>query len=164
MNDLKAIFELDFKSLILAMATIIIGFNVFKKALIEAFGWMGIETKWMRDKREQKEDLEDLKGHNVEQDGKIDKLMEGLTRIEVSVDNLSRIVGNMQKRNDENEAARIKDRVAQAYRYYHGVGKITKMEKEALEENIRAYSQYSDNSFIHSVVEKELPTWTIVDE
>lgn len=66
MNDLKAIFELDFKSLILAIATIIIGFNVFKKALMEFFGWMGIETKWMRDRREQKEDLEELKGHTKE--------------------------------------------------------------------------------------------------
>lgn len=80
------------------------------------------------------------------------------------INDLSEQVNVMQKRNDENEAARIKDRVAQAYRYYHSAGRLTKMEKEALEENIRAYSQYSSNSFIHSVVEKELPTWEIIDE
>jgi len=66
MNDIKAIFEIDFKSLILALAAILIGFSVLKKAAVEVFGWMGIETKWMRYKREQKEDLESLKGHNTE--------------------------------------------------------------------------------------------------
>lgn len=95
MNDLKAIFELDFKSLILAIATIIIGFNVFKKALMEFFGWMGIETKWMRDRREQKEDLEELKGHTKEQDDRIGMLAEGIMRLENSVNEISASVKAM---------------------------------------------------------------------
>jgi len=52
MNDIKAILEIDFKSLILALAAILIGFSVLKKAIVEVFGWMGIETKWVREKRE----------------------------------------------------------------------------------------------------------------
>ena len=73
-------------------------------------------------------------------------------------------MGEIQKRNDENEAAVLKDRIAQMYRYIYKKGSMTSMEKESLEDLIKAYSRYSDNSFVHSVVEKFAATCPIVDE
>lgn len=165
MNDLKAIFELDFKSLILAIATIIIGFNVFKKALMEFFGWMGIETKWMRDRREQKEDLEELKGHTKEQDDKIGMLADGIMRLENSVNEISASVKAMQAKSDERERNRLRDRIGQSYRYYNEKGCWNRMEKEAFDGLVASYESVGGtNGFVH---EKAIPasmTWTIIDE
>ena len=63
-----------------------------------------------------------------------------------------------------NEAARLKDRISQGYRYFSQKKQWSSMEKESMEEMIRAYSQYSNNSFVHSVVERDIPTWTVIDE
>lgn len=164
MNELKAIFELDFKSLILAIATILIGFNVFKKAITEFFGWMGIETKWMRDKREEKEDLDALKEHSIEQDGKIEVLVNGMNELKDSVKCITDKIDIMQQREDQNAAARLKDRISESYRDYHKAWKITAREKEALKDLIDAYTKYSENSFVHSLVEVEMEQWDIVPE
>jgi len=43
-----------------------IGFVALKKIGIEFLGWLGIETKFMRSRREQKEDIEYLKKNNAE--------------------------------------------------------------------------------------------------
>jgi len=41
---------------------------------------------------------------------------------------------------------------------------ISSMDKEALKDLIDAYSQFSENSFVHSVVEKEMETWEVTDD
>ena len=165
MNDLKAIFELDFKSLILAIATIIIGFNVFKKALMEFFGWMGIETKWMRDRREQKEDLEELKGHTKEQDDKIGMLMNGIQRLEISVEKISNQVEEIKAAEMETRRNTLRDRIGQSYRYYSQKKQWNAMEKEAFDGLIKSYEQAGGvNGLVHSKIIPETIEWTIIDE
>ena len=73
-------------------------------------------------------------------------------------------MGEIQKRNDENEAAVLKDRIAQMYRYINKKGSITSMEKESIEDLIKAYSRYSSNSFVHSVIEPALYNLPVIDE
>ena len=164
MQDISRLLEMDWKNGVLFLAAIII-VAVF---VIQKFDWIverfGLQSKRQIAEAKQDKDINELKDHAKKTDQNIDKLLHSIEELKQSVNEVSAQVGVMQKRDDANEAARIKDRVAQAYRYYHASGKITRMEKEALEENIRAYSQYSDNSFIHSVVEKELPTWEVVDD
>ena len=164
MNDIENLLGMDWRNGILFIAAVVI-VAVF---IIQKFDWIverfGIQSKRQLAEQKQDRDINDLKSHAEKSDENFDKVFNSINNLKDSINTLSQQVNDMQSRTAENEAARIKDRVAQAYRYYHSVGKITKMEKEALEENIKAYSQYSDNSFIHSVVEKELPTWIVVDE
>lgn len=57
--------------------------------------------------------------------------------------------------------AEMKDKIAERYRRYHAKGEINDMEYEALEDLIEEYeSAGGENSFVHSVVQKEMPTWT----
>ena len=164
MNDIKAIFEIDFKSLILALAAILIGFSVLKKAIVEVFGWMGIETKWMREKREQKEDLESLKGHNTEQDEKIGLLVDGVSRLEESVNAISESVQAMQKRSDEQERNMLRDRIGQSYRYYQERGYWNRMEKEAFEGLVASYESVGGkNGYVHEKCVPASLEWKIVD-
>lgn len=164
MGDLIKFLEFDWRSGLLFVA----GLMIVSVFMIQKWDWIierfGLTSKRQLAEDKQNADIKELKDHAKKTDENIDKLFDCMQELKGAISGVSSQVQVMQKRSDENEAARIKDRVAQAYRYYHATGKITVMEKEALEENIKAYSQYSDNSFIHSVVEKELPTWDIVDE
>lgn len=69
-----------------------------------------------------------------------------------------------EEKHDARIRAELKDKIGSLYRIYHARGKITTMEFEALEELIRAYENSNGhNSFIHSIVEKEMYTWEIME-
>lgn len=92
-----------------------------------------------------------------------------------SIHEISEKIDNMKKDTDErftlseekqNKRVQsdIKERIAQSYRRYSASGQITKMELEALEDLIITYEFYKGtNSFVHSVVQKEMYTWEIVE-
>ena len=72
------------------------------------------------------------------------------------------------KENDEKqnkcEQAKLKDKIGQSYRYYHDIKKINDIELETLEGLIQTYEDYGGtNSFVHSLVQKEMYTWEHVD-
>lgn len=164
MKDFVEVLNLDWRNGLLVIA----GLIIVATFLIQKTDWiierLGLTSKRQLAEDKQNKDIQELREHAKRSDENFAKICSSIDDLKNSIKDVSSQVEKMQKRNDENEAARIKDRVAQAYRYYHAQGRITRMEKEALEENIKAYSQYSDNSFIHSVVERELPTWEVVDE
>lgn len=65
-----------------------------------------------------------------------------------------------EQKNNKRIRAELKDKISQSYRYYHSSGKINDMELEALEDLIEEYeSADGQNSFVHSVVQKEMYTW-----
>ena len=92
-----------------------------------------------------------------------------------SIDILSKKIDEMQrntdkrfeeseKKNNKRVRAELKDKISQSYRYYHSLGKINDMELEALEDLIEEYeSADGENSFVHSVVQKEMYTWEKVE-
>ena len=81
----------------------------------------------------------------------------------------------MQKQTDERFAqseaktnkrvqSDIKERIAQSYRRYDKAKKISHMELEALEDLIDTYESFGGkNSFVHSVVQKEMYTWELTE-
>lgn len=69
-----------------------------------------------------------------------------------------------ERKNNKRIRAELKDKISQSYRYYHSLGKINDMELEALEDLIEEYeSVEGKNSFVHSVVQKEMYTWEKVE-
>ena len=69
-----------------------------------------------------------------------------------------------EQKNNKRIRAELKDKISQSYRYYHSLGKINDMELEALEDLIEEYeSADGENSFVHSVVQKEMYTWEKAD-
>ena len=69
-----------------------------------------------------------------------------------------------EEKQDSRVRAELKDKIGSLYRVYHAKNRITPMEFEALEDLIRAYeSAHGTNSFVHTIVEKEMYTWEIVE-
>lgn len=88
-----------------------------------------------------------------------------------SISSISQKIDDMQKnteqrfyeseqKNNKRIRAELKDKISQSYRYYHSSGRINDMELEALEDLIEEYeSADGKNSFVHTVVQKEMYTW-----
>ena len=164
MNDIVNLLGMDWRSGLLFVAALIIVFIW----IIDKWNWIvtqfGLQTKSSRRETKQDEDIAELKEHAKKTDENFEKILSSVDGLQQSIKEVSDQVKVLQDKNDMNEAARLKDRISQGYRYYSERGKWTKMEKEAMEEMIKAYSQYSQNSFVHSIVERDLPLWTVVDD
>lgn len=164
MGEIQQLLEFDFREGFLFVAALII-VAVF---LIQKFDWiierLGIKSKRQIAEEKQDSDIKVLKNHAEKTDANIDKILTGMTTLQESIQGVSNQVKILQEKNDLNEAARLKDRIAEAYRYWHERGEWTARDKESMEDMIKAYSQYSKNSFVHSVVEKEMPQWKIIDD
>lgn len=97
------------------------------------------------------------------------KLSESLSSISKKIDDMQhntneRFMESEQK-NNKRIRAELKDKISQSYRYYHSLGKINDMELEALEDLIEEYeSADGKNSFVHSVVQKEMYTWEKISQ
>lgn len=115
--------------------------------------------------------------HDREQSFTIQKdLTDAQNKLSKSLDDISRKIDRMQhntderfmeseRKNNKRIRAELKDKISQSYRYYHSLGKINDMELEALEDLIEEYeSAEGQNSFVHSVVQKEMYTWEKVSQ
>ena len=110
---------------------------------------------------------------NEKKDEQIKTLLSAQAKISNNVQAISDKIDAMQRSTDERFASSeekqnkrvqsdIKERIAQSYRRYDKLKKITHMELEALEDLIKTYENHGgDNSFIHSVVQKEMYTWEV---
>lgn len=96
------------------------------------------------------------------------KLSESLSIISKKIDDMQRNTDERfiesERKNNKRIRAELKDKISQSYRYYHSLGKINDMELEALEDLIEEYEEADGkNSFVHSVVQKEMYTWEKID-
>lgn len=92
----------------------------------------------------------------------INSLEKKLTEMQDSTD--KRFKENEEKENRRVQAE-LKDKIGQSYRYYHEVKKINDIEMETLEGLIKTYEDYGGkNSFVHSLVQKEMYTWEHIDK
>lgn len=122
--------------------------------------------------KKHKQDMNDIYNDNIKYR---DQSREIKADLKNTIENISNKLDDMQKRTDkrflENEEkenkrvqAEIKDKIAQSYRHYSSVNQISDMELEALEGLIETYESYGGkNSFIHSIVQKEMYTWEKVN-
>ena len=213
MDNLTAVFEIDFKSVVIGVFTVVMAFVFIYELGKKILNILGIEFKAQRAKREDHEkllqnisDIANLSKHHEEDAARIQKqfddfmlemrneiisfnnnrvhdraqsfqiqkeLTDAQVSISNSVDNIFNKITELRQEtnerfnaNEEKENKRvqadIKDRIAQYYRHYNSVKRISSMELEALEELITSYELHGgDNSFIHSVVQKEMYTWEV---
>lgn len=115
-----------------------------------------------------KHDMDDMYNDNIKYRDRSREIKSDITN---RIENISNKLDAMQMQTDqrflENEEkenkrvqAEIKDKIAQSYRHYDSVKRISEMELEALEGLIETYESYGGkNSFIHSIVQKEMYTW-----
>lgn len=224
MDDIKALLEINWGYVFIALCSALLGFKlIWTAAHWFLFDVLGIETKRMKQRREDHElliktsqnlialqekhdkDTDTSNKHDNELDEKLTTFMTEVkyeiknlvndriydsecsreyraefngvqNKIFESLNEMSTKIDDMQKSTDERFEAseekqnkrvqsEIKERIAQSYRRYNLSKKITKMELEALEDSINTYEEHGgDNSFIHSVVQKEMYSWEVIDK
>ena len=65
---------------------------------------------------------------------------------------LSGQVEEMQRRNDDAERSKLKDRIAQSFRYHKSKGHWSSMDREAFNDLVKSYEMAGgENSFVHTV-------------
>ena len=190
MNYIEPLFQIDVKSLILWIFVILIAFQFSVKLCQWFIDFLGIETKAMRHKREEHEllmttseqlkklseqhsnDMKQMYDDNYKHYQQSCDIRENLSNriIEMSekLDEMKQTTDMRFEKNEKRENKRVqaelKDRISESYRYYHPRKQINIMEIEALEDLIKAYESYGgENSFVHSVVQKEMYTWELIE-
>ena len=103
------------------------------------------------------ESLTDIHNSQKETNASITALSEQFTSME---ENTNRRFAEEDAKKNKQKRAELKDKISQSYRYYHEKQKINDIEFETLNDLIKAYESCGgDNSFVHSVVQKEMYTW-----
>lgn len=215
MNDLKELIRIDWWYVIIALVLLLVCIK-FVWSLLDwlLFEKLGIETKKMKQRRQESEllqataelakttakNLDKLQKRHTEDEEEFRKNLNDymeesrkdrrILHEEMTAYSINRVndrkqsleiqkeltdsqtlitdkVGDIYKKLDEMEEkenkrvqSEIKERIAQSYRQYKETQQISYMELEALEDLIATYEAHGgDNSFIHSVVQKEMYAW-----
>lgn len=140
MGDLENLLAMDAKNGLLFMAALIIIFVFIIQKWDFVVSRFGIKTRRVIEIEKQNSAIEELKEHAARTDESIKGIVETLECLKSSLDGISNQVHCLGNRLDENEAARLKDRIAESYRYYHERQQWTSMEKESLESLIAVYT------------------------
>lgn len=150
-------------SLLLIIA--VIGILISQKKRISKF-----MNRWRKDKNEEENftklvfDLRDSVAEIKQELGRIkdnrDEMHKEISKQSESIENLTTIVVDMQKRDSKTKRAEIKEKIERIYSECHPGMTCTDMQYEILRELIAEYEEHGGkNSFVHSTVEPEMCTW-----
>ena len=90
------------------------------------------------------------------------ELTDSQNKLTNKVDDICKKLIDMEEKENKRVQSEIKERIAQSYRQYNETKQISSMELEALEDLIETYEAHGgENSFVHSVVQKEMYTWEV---
>lgn len=163
-TDIQNLVNLDYRALFTSIVIFMLGWVALKALLVKFSEATGIEMPWTRRDRERAEQVESLHRRVNLIDEKVVEIANSVSSMTDTVNTLSDTMTNVEKRLDANEAAKLKDRISESYRYYHEQREWTSMEKEAFHDLIEAYTQYSTNSFVHTICEPESETWNVIEK
>jgi hypothetical protein len=176
MDTITALTTLDFTSIFISVFVILVGL----KAIVSIFDWivgkLGLETKWGRKRREEREllnntskDISKLKKEFADTKNEIDNrrihdreqsfsVQKELTE---AIKSLGTKVESLIEQNKKYELSDTRDRLLQAHRYYFNKHinptlKWTEMEAHAFWEQFETYESLGGDGYMHSVVEPDM--------
>ena len=92
-----------------------------------------------------------------------DKMYDDLGEVSTNVKEIIKTLCEMQKREEASKRADIKDKIEKIYRECGEAKKCTDMQFETLKDLIEDYERHNGkNSFVHSVVQKQMYSWEII--
>lgn len=144
----------------------------YRKSLKGAIeSWIERENEKEELKRtvsQNKEDIQTLKKKtDIYSDNRIhdrEQSFEIQRQLNTAIETLSQKLDDMTERENERQRAKLKDRIGEMYSCFHESQKWSHMQKEALDDLIKAYEMAGGtNSFVHSIVQPESYTWELTD-
>lgn len=183
MDNIQALAEIDWFDWFFATILVIIVY----KTLVGLKDWFcnryGIETKGMRQRREEHElliktaknlaELQKRQDEDTKQSIRHDQMIkDDLQKLSDTVLQIKDEVTLMRTQRDEDKLAEYKDKIGESYRFYctrkysdeEPIPYWNHMEKESLKGLITQYESHGGkNSFVHSKVEPEIEIWKVID-
>lgn len=163
-SEIMELTKINFSSVFVAVFVILIGI----KAIVTLFEWvtekLGLQTKWMSEKKEERKLLKETADSLVvlqnqqEVDRKIsnqhDKMIkQDLSNLANTVNGIAHTLDEMQKKNNASELKRLKDTLVRYYNKYKPVGEWSKLEKDAFWDLFHEYEQRGGDGYVHSIIE-----------
>lgn len=186
MEAIKELFKLDFTTFIISVFVVMSGLIAMHTIIVKFFNIIGKPIKWVKKNNNDHEAIIRLEGKMQEYaDNRIKdrkqsfeiqrQLVDAQQKISDSVQGLvdkfdefkedtnNRFISNEEKEN-KRVRAELKSSISEIYRHHHATGQINDIELETLEDLIEEYeSAGGENSFVHSLVQKEMYTWEKVE-
>lgn len=162
-NDIQYFMEIDYKTFFTSLIIFMAGWVAIQTLLTKFSDATGIELPWRKREKEIWNKIATLKERVDNFEDETKSITELVSSMQETVEKLSETVTNLERKQDANEAAKLKDRISESYRHFHAQKEWTEMEKESFKDLIAAYTQYSQNSFVHEICEPESETWTVID-
>ena len=150
MDELKPLLELDYATLLVAVITFMIGLSALRKIVDEFCRWTGIELKWMREKREQKELVQSTANEVKEVKKEHTEIMQALDKILAKQD-------ERQDRTDYISAMTIRRQLVTGCEEAISRGSISFTGLSSLEDLYKVYhsEEYlNQNSYVTDLMEK----------
>lgn len=184
MELITSFFKQDFAAIIIGAFFVMAGFNMAVSIIGKFSVSIGKPIKWIKKKDadhdliertvnevsglKKKHDEDILESHN-EVTALVNDLKVEMKQLGKKIDTLKE---ETDKRFNDNETkenkrvqADIKDKVSQIYRRSKVTKTISSIELDTLKDLIASYEEHGGhNSFIHSLVEPEMYTWTVIDD
>lgn len=182
MSPIEQMIKLDYVSVISGVFIIMFGLVAIFDIVTRLLSYLGKPILWFKKNNDDHvilqntvlkvEELQNEHRESVKQSIAHDnKIKECVKNLSGQVESLSSMIEGMKREQDADKLAEYKDKIGQSYRLYvdrkysdeNPIPYWNHMEKEALEDLIKAYESHGGkNSFVHSVVEKEIGTWKVV--
>ena len=175
METIKQLTELDYKTLIIGI-TVVAG---SLKIVCNFFSWfvshLGLETKKMRQKREDHELLiatsknlellQSKQNEDVRQSIVHDKrIKDDLKNVTDKVNEIAETLSKMQKADNVTEMKKLKEKLVVYYNKYKNSDGWTSMDKEVFWDLFKDYENRGGDGFIHSKVEPVMRELKVIDK
>lgn len=176
MSEAQALFNMDFRIIGLGFLGILIVTGLVLSKFDYLKNRFGVRTKRDIERELLRQTVQSLSELRDNHDNDIKKLQdanrltqEGISSLSQKIDKMQSLTNERFAKNEEKQNKRVrnelKDQISKIYIKCSADKTITNMEFEALAGLIETYEDHNgENSFVHSKVEKEMYTWTRIDE
>lgn len=164
METIQELLKIDFIYVFISVFVILIAI----KAIVSIFEWvvdkLGLETKWMRKKREEHDlliqtsqglaKLQTQHEESVKQSIRHDEIIKGdILSLTDTVNGIANTLNCMQEKENETKLKELKGSLIRYYHKYKDIGEWSKLEKDAFWDLFDDYEKRGGDGYIHSIVE-----------
>ena len=164
MDDITALTQINFSYTFLSVFIILIGFKTIF-SLIEWFvNKFGIETKRIKEKRENHDsmiktaaelsELQEKHKELVRQDlGYVKAIKQDINNLTKSVNDITQTLSDMRTKENETKLKELKSSLVRYYNKYKVIGEWSKLESEAFWDLFSEYEERGGDGYVHSIIE-----------
>jgi tRNA uridine 5-carbamoylmethylation protein Kti12 len=175
MDTIKQLTELDYSTLVIGVAIVAGVFKVICEFCVWIIQFFGLETKGMRQKREEHElliktadnldSLQKKQEEDVKQSIRHDKVIkDDLKIVSNKVDAIAVTLNKMQQADNITEMKKLKGKLVSYYNKYKNSDGWTSMDKEVFWDLFEDYELRGGDGFVHGTIEPVMRELKVIDK